>query len=82
MKRCLQFALLITVILFTGCERNNDPVPDDDFVLMGAGYANDIYYSFENGIVAESPRESWDIAFAVDAQSSAILINEAAGVER
>lgn len=81
MKRCLQFTLLIAVILFTACEKNSDPVPVEDSVTMGAGYANDIYYSFENGIVAETPRVSWDIAFAVDAQSSAILINEAAGVE-
>lgn len=81
MKRCLQFVLLLAVILFTACEKEEGPVAKNDSVTMGAGYANDIYYSLENGVIAETPRTSWDIAFTADAQSSAILINEAAGVE-
>ncbi len=80
----LFIALSLAVNLFTGCEKDkgpNTPVPENDSISMGAGYANDIFYSFENGKVAEVSRTNWDIAFSVDAQSSAILINEAAGVE-
>jgi hypothetical protein len=48
---------------------------------MSAGYANDVFYSLANGFISEVPRNNWHIAFSVDAQSSAILINEAASVE-
>ena len=77
-------ALAVTVNLFTGCEKDNGPevpVPENDSITMGAGYATDIFYSLKDGIIAEVPRTNWDIAFSVNAQSSAILINEAAGVE-
>jgi len=86
MKRSLQLVrvisvIIITVNLFTACEKNDGPVAKDDSVTMGPEYPTDVYYSMENGVVAEVPRTEWDIAFGVDAQSSAILINEAAGVE-
>ena len=50
-------------------------------VTLSAGYANDVYYSFTTGVVATTPRASWDIAFSVSTRSSSILINESAGVE-
>ena len=76
-------ALLFIVNLFTACEKKDgpgSPVPESDSISMGAGYIKDVYYSLANGVVAEVPRADWDIAFSVDPQSSAILINEAAGV--
>jgi hypothetical protein len=75
---------LITVNLFTACEKKEGPesvLPVNDSIAMGAGYVTDVYYSLTDGIVAEVPRANWDIAFSVDPQSSAILINEASGVE-
>lgn len=85
-------AIILSVILmiFTSCgEENPDPIFETivvdsvmvDSVTMGAGYANDIFYSFKNGEVDAVDRMNWDIAFAVDAMSSAILINEGAGVQ-
>lgn len=47
---------------------------------MGPGYANDIYYSFENGTVLETPRNTWDIAFYTPKFSAGVMINEGNGV--
>ncbi len=52
-----------------------------DSVSMGAGYANDIFYSFANGEVQNSDRTVWDIAFTTNAMSASILVNVGAGVE-
>lgn len=49
-------------------------------ITMGASYANDIYYSLKNGIVATVDRTNWDIAFSVSTRSSSIIINEGANV--
>jgi len=89
MKRSLKSGLIfivlsLTVNLFTACEKKDgpeSPVPVNDSIAMGAGYVTDIYYSLADGVIAEVPRTNWDIAFSVDPQSSAILINEAASVE-
>ncbi len=47
---------------------------------MGPGYANEVFYSFLNGKVAEAPRAGWDIAFHTELWSATILINEGVGV--
>lgn len=52
-----------------------------DSVSMGAGYTNDVFYSFQNGEVQNSDRTVWDIAFTTNAMSAAILVNVAAGIE-
>lgn len=52
-----------------------------DSISMGAGYANDIYYSLENGEIKTSSRDDWDLAFSTNPMSSTILINEGSGVE-
>ncbi len=51
-----------------------------DSVVMGPGYANDIYYSFEDGVVASVPRANWDIGFHTTLWTAAIITNGAAGV--
>jgi len=51
-----------------------------DTVIMGAGYANEIYYSMANGKVLSSARNTWDIAFRSTLRSSSILTNDGAGV--
>ena len=84
MKSLPIILIIMLAITFASCDKNDGPdlpIPLNDSITMGAGYANDVYYSLTNGVVAEAPRTNWDIAFSVDAQSSAILINEAAGVE-
>lgn len=51
-----------------------------DSVVMGPGYANDIYYSFENGVVASVARTNWDIGFRTTLWTASIITNGAAGV--
>ena len=50
-------------------------------IEMGPGYANEVFYSFSNGVVKTSPRNVWDIAFYTSAWSAGIIINDGAGVE-
>lgn len=52
---------------------------EKDSITMGADYANDVYYSFENGEVKSEPRPNWNIAFQTDPFSSSILINDGNG---
>lgn len=76
--------LMLPVFIVSSCEDTNEPDPPlslTDSISMGAGYADEVFYSLENGIVKTSPRSSWDIAFSTDPISSTILINEGYGVE-
>ena len=50
-------------------------------VSVGAGYANDVFYSFTTGTVKAEPRDNWHIAFTTKIVSASILINEGMGVE-
>ena len=49
--------------------------------ITGAAYANDVYYSFENGSMLTQQRNDWDIAFATDRYDISVLANHGAGVE-
>jgi hypothetical protein len=48
---------------------------------MGAGYANEIYYSMSAGQQGTAVRSSWDIAFRTNIWSADIIINDGSGVE-
>ncbi|MGB0882075.1 MAG: T9SS type A sorting domain-containing protein [Vicingaceae bacterium] len=51
----------------------------EDTAVMGAFYANQVYYSLANGEVATVSNTNWDLAFSASghgAAGSAILINE------
>ena len=50
-------------------------------VSVGAGYANDVYYSLENDEVKSIDRANWDIAFQVSGMGSTIRTNGANGIE-
>ena len=52
-------------------------------VVTGSGYADDVYYSLENGSVTTVARNNWDIAFTTQIQKFdvSILINSGEGVE-
>jgi hypothetical protein len=43
---------------------------------MGPGYANDLYYSFANGLVKSEPGNNWHLAFTARIVDASILINE------
>lgn len=78
------FYLTLLILMISSCEKepgNDKPVVLNDSISMGAGYANDIFYSLENGVVKTSPRDNWDLAFATNLMTSTILINEGYGIE-
>ena len=51
-----------------------------DSLTMAPGYANDLFYSLADGLVAEQPRDNWDIAFFTPRFSAGIMVNEGSGV--
>lgn len=76
--------LLLGIFFISSCDKSNEDNPLQtlsDSITMGAGYADDVYYSMENGIVSTAPRSNWDIAFSTDPMSSTIIINEGYGVQ-
>lgn len=76
--------LFLAIFILSSCTETNlpdDPISYADSITMGAGYANDVYYSLENGIIDMPPRAGWDIAFSTNQMTSTILINEGYGIE-
>lgn len=51
-----------------------------DTISMGGGYANDVFYSMENGVVKSEPRNNWEIAFYTPTMSAGISINDGIGL--
>lgn len=52
-----------------------------DSVEMGPGYANDIYYSMQDGFISSVDRRNWDLGFYTSAWSAGIIINDGNGSE-
>ena len=48
-------------------------------VIMGPGYANEVYYQFTTFSTYETPRDAWDISFKTMPESAAVLINDGTG---
>lgn len=74
MKKALLFAALFTVTAGIFAQEEKE-------VTTGAGYANDVYYSLENGTVDTVARNNWDIGFTTNNFSISILANNGSGVE-
>lgn len=63
--------------------------PVMDSVSLGAGYANDVYYSFKNGVMGTENGSNWHIAFATRPaapptnvlRSTTIIANEGHNVQ-
>ncbi|MFM9943729.1 MAG: hypothetical protein ACKVQB_00710, partial [Bacteroidia bacterium] len=51
-----------------------------DSVGTGASNANDVYYSFTNGIVKSQPNNNWDLAFEITGFAASILANHVKGM--
>jgi len=86
MKNKLLYVGIALVMMVSACKKDNTPGPQNsvttlDSILPGAGYANDVYYSFANGVVASVPRTNWDLAFSTPVRTASILINDGAGVQ-
>jgi hypothetical protein len=82
MKTHILLSLLLTLSIagFSQAEKSGQVVTSRDSVVLGPGYANDIYYSFENGVVSAVPRTNWDIGFYTKIMTAGIITNGAAGV--
>ena len=80
MKRLYQFVTAI-VICALGMSSYAFAQMEADSIEMGGGYANDVYYSLENGEILTVDRTNWDIAFYTVTWSAGIIINEGNGVE-
>ncbi|MBE0647290.1 MAG: T9SS type A sorting domain-containing protein [Bacteroidales bacterium] len=48
-------------------------------VIMGSGYANEIYYQFTTFNTSSAARNVWDISFMTMPESASILINDGTG---
>lgn len=79
MKHLYQF-LLSAMLTFSVVIGFANPLAEADSVTMGAGYANDIYYSMENGEILSVDRTNWDLGFYTNAFSAAIITNDGNGV--
>ncbi len=51
-----------------------------DSVSTGSSNANDVYYSFTNGIVKSQPNNDWDLAFEITGFTASILANHVKGL--
>ncbi len=74
--RITSIAIVATAILFT--QKSIAQVTDS--VIMGASYANDVYYSFQNGVISTANRSEWDIAFYTSVWSAGVLTNDGKGI--
>lgn len=83
-KIALQFAFLFASVMPLLAQTTAN-----DSVSLGAGYANDVYYSFKNGVVSTQLGATWHIAFATRPaapptnvlRSTTIIANEGRNVQ-
>ncbi|MFO7656797.1 MAG: hypothetical protein R6W78_07000 [Bacteroidales bacterium] len=76
------FILFFILLLVVSCEKEtNSPAIKDLSLSMGAGYINDVYYSFEEDKTLSVNRTNWDIAFGTYVMSPSIIINSGNGVQ-
>ena len=78
MKNITQLTLVILLVFNGLAYKSYSSTPDS--VQMGPSYANDIYYSLENGVVATVSRTNWDIGFHTTVWTASIITNGGAGV--
>jgi len=74
MKKTLLFTAMTMISLGLLAQEQKE-------VVTGASYANDVYYSLENGTITTVDRDNWDIAFVAQVMSVSVLANNGSGVE-
>lgn len=52
----------------------------NDSVTLGAGYANQVWYSLKNDEQGTQPKNNWDIAFNLKDLTAPVMINSVGGV--
>ncbi len=68
---------IIVVLIMISCL---EALAETKGTSLGAQYANNVWYSFEDGVVKEEPKDNWDIAFQ-DGQNGGIMINGQKGIQ-
>lgn len=77
-----KYLYTLILIILTGLSTSNAQNKNYntlETLSMEAGYANDIFYSINEGEILNIPRAGWDIAFYTSAFSAGIIINEGSG---
>ena len=67
---------IITLILFY-----ISPQAQTVQISMGNNYANQVFYSMQNGEIKNISNDNWDLAFTTDQYASTIRTNDGKGVE-
>lgn len=82
MKKLFSFFFSITLLLSSFVFKSEvlAQTITNDSAVMGAGYANDVYYSLNTGTVVATDASSYDIAFYTTIWSAAIITNDGRGV--
>lgn len=75
------FNLAFASLLFIAAGQVTAQTVIEDDVTMGAQYANDVFYSMENGTVGTAPRDNWDIAFKTTQIDATVIINDGSNVK-
>lgn len=75
MKNIILTCALVMVLLQMNAQVANDSV------AVGAGYANQVWYSLENGVVETAPKNNWDIAFEIPGVGYSVHVNSEGGAE-
>ena len=70
-----RFFLSLTLLFCVQINAQNNQIS------LSPSYANQSFYSLQNGEVLNSTNNDWDIAFHTDIFSSTIRINDGQGVE-
>lgn len=74
MKKLLPFAFTVLISMGLLAQEQKE-------VVTGVSYADDVYYSLENGTVTTVQRDNWDIGFVAQVMSVSVLANNGSGVE-
>jgi hypothetical protein len=73
--------LLMSLLLGFGlAQPSTAQVAANDSVVLGQDYENAAFYSFADGVVRQTPRKNWQLAFGIS-QSSTIRFNGGALIE-
>ncbi len=75
MKKLKLYLLTVCVFAITIMAQSQN------FITMGSGYANDIYYKISEGIVGVVDRVEWDLGFYTSPESFGIITNGGSGVD-
>lgn len=67
------------LILLSAFALGSAQAQTEETVSVGAGYANQVYYSLENGEVANNKLDAWDLAFDVSLRGAVVKFNAATG---